>query len=163
MVENVNTKTQKNEIKGKLVYEDKVIQKIIGMALDSVDGLLAVDGGFFSNLTDKLINTDNVTTGVSVEVGQKQVAVDLKIIAEYEKNIPKIYEEIKKIISDEVAHMTDLDVVEVNVDVIDVKTKAQQEADEVSVQDRITQATQSSETSLNTTKSEEKDKTQRVK
>lgn len=163
MVENVNTKTQKNEIKGKLVYEDKVIQKIIGMALDSVDGLLAVDGGFFSNLTDKLINTDNVTTGVSVEVGQKQVAVDLKIIAEYEKNIPKIYEEIKKIISDEVAHMTDLDVVEVNVDVIDVKTKAQQEADEVSVQDRITQATQSSEASLNTTKSEEKDKTQRVK
>ncbi|CAM3240154.1 Asp23/Gls24 family envelope stress response protein [Lactococcus hircilactis] len=163
MVENVNTKTQKNEIKGKLVYEDKVIQKIIGMALDSVDGLLAVDGGFFSNLTDKLINTDNVTTGVSVEVGQKQVAVDLKIIAEYEKNIPKIYEEIKKIISDEVAHMTDLDVIEVNVDVIDVKTKAQQEADEVSVQDRITQATQSSEASLNTTKSEEKDKTQRVK
>ena len=163
MVENVNTKTQKNEIKGKLVYEDKVIQKIIGMALDSVDGLLAVDGGFFSNLTDKLINTDNVTTGVSVEVGQKQVAVDLKIIAEYEKNIPKIYEEIKKIISDEVAHMTDLDVIEVNVDVIDVKTKAQQEADEVSVQDRITQATQSSEISLNTTKSEEKDKTQRVK
>mgnify|MGYP004709632235 CR=1 FL=1 len=163
MVENVNTKTQKNEIKGKLVYEDKVIQKIIGMALDSVDGLLAVDGGFFSNLTDKLINTDNVTTGVSVEVGQKQVAVDLKIIAEYEKNIPKIYEEIKKIISDEVAHMTDLDVVEVNVDVIDVKTKAQQEADEVSVQDRITQATQSSEAALNTTKSEEKDKTQRVK
>ena len=144
MVENVNTKTQKNEIKGKLVYEDKVIQKIIGMALESVDGLLAVDGGFFSNLTDKLINTDNVTTGVSVEVGQKQVAVDLKIIAEYEKNIPKIYEEIKKIISDEVAHMTDLDVVEVNVNVIDVKTKAQQEADEVSVQDRITQATQSS-------------------
>ena len=163
MVENVNTKTQKNEIKGKLVYEDKVIQKIIGMALDSVDGLLAVDGGFFSNLTDKLINTDNVTTGVSVEVGQKQVAVDLKIIAEYEKNIPKIYEEIKKIISDEVAHMTDLDVIEVNVDVIDVKTKAQQEADEVSVQDRITQATQSSEALLNTTKSEEKDKTQRVK
>lgn len=163
MVENVNTKTQKNEIKGKLVYEDKVIQKIIGMALDSVDGLLAVDGGFFSNLTDKLINTDNVTTGVSVEVGQKQVAVDLKIIAEYEKNIPKIYEEIKKIISDEVAHMTDLDVIEVNVDVIDVKTKAQQEADEVSVQDRITQATQSSEAPLNTTKSEEKDKTQRVK
>lgn len=134
--------TKNSEVQGKLVYEDKVIQKIVGLALESVDGLLAVDGGFFSNLTDKLINTDNVTSGVAVEVGQKQVAVDLKIVAEYRKNIPKIYEEIKKIISDEVAKMTDLDVVEVNVDVIDVKTREQQKADETSLQDRVSQTAQ---------------------
>ena len=53
-----------HEVKGELTYDDKVIQKIIGLSLEKVSGLLAVDGGFFSNLADKLINTDNVTNGV---------------------------------------------------------------------------------------------------
>ena len=61
---------EKHEVKGELTYADKVIQKIIGLSLEKVSGLLAVDGGFFSNLTDKLINTDNVTNGVNVEVGK---------------------------------------------------------------------------------------------
>jgi len=70
-------------VKGELTYEDKVIQKIVGIALESVDGLLTVDGGFFSNIAGKLVNTDDVTSGINVEVGKKQVAVDLDIVAEY--------------------------------------------------------------------------------
>ena len=34
--------------------------------------------------------------------------------------------------------MTDLEVVEVNVNVVDIKTKEQHEADSVSLQDRVT-------------------------
>lgn len=107
-------------INGKLTYEDKVIQKIIGIALENIDGLLTVDGGFFSNLTEKLVNTDNVTSGVSVEVGEKQVAVDLDIVAEFGKDINKIFDEMKTIISKEVKQMTGLEVIEVNV--VDIKT-----------------------------------------
>ncbi|MBU5889575.1 Asp23/Gls24 family envelope stress response protein, partial [Vibrio cholerae O1] len=70
-------------MKRELTYEDKVVQKIVGLALETVDGLLAVEGGFFSNLTGKLVNTDDVTSGVDVEVGKTQVAVDLKVITEY--------------------------------------------------------------------------------
>ncbi|MFQ6597373.1 Asp23/Gls24 family envelope stress response protein, partial [Streptococcus sp. IMAU11618] len=66
---------QTDAVKGELTYEDKVIQKIIGLSLEKVDGLLAVDGGFFSNLADKIVNTDNVANGVNVEVGKEQVAV----------------------------------------------------------------------------------------
>ena len=73
------------EVKGELTYEDKVIQKIIGLSLENVPGLLAIDGGFFSNLTGKLINTDNVASGVNVEVGKEQVAVDLNVIVEYQR------------------------------------------------------------------------------
>ncbi|MGH2227117.1 Asp23/Gls24 family envelope stress response protein, partial [Enterococcus faecalis] len=46
-------------IKGELFFEDKVIQKIIGIALDDIDGLLKIDGGFFSNKAGKLVNRDN--------------------------------------------------------------------------------------------------------
>ena len=128
---NVNVNTEKKDVvvskdvRGELTYEDKVIQKIIGLSLDRVPGLLHVDGGFFSNLTEKLVNTNDVTHGVNVEVGKEQVAVDLNVIVS------------------EVAKMTDLEVVEVNVNVVDIKTKEQHEADSVSLQDRVTDVAES--------------------
>ena len=127
-----------HEVKGELTYEDKVIQKIIGLSLEKVDGLLAVDGGFFSNLTDKIINTDHVGNGVNVEVGKEQVAVDLNVVVEYQKNVPDLYKHIKEVVVSQVSKITDLEVVEVNVNVVDIKTKEQHEADSVSLQDRVT-------------------------
>ena len=125
-------------VKGELTYEDKVIQKIIGLSLEKVDGLLAVDGGFFSNLADKIVNTDNVANGVNVEVGKEQVAVDLNVVVEYQKNVPDLYKHIKEVVVSQVSKITDLEVVEVNVNVVDIKTKEQHEADSVSLQDRVT-------------------------
>ena len=143
--ENEKKDVNKNvgEVKGELTYENKVIQKIIGFSLENISGLLAVDGGFFSNLTEKLINTDNVTSGVNVEVGKEQVAVDLDVIVEYKKNIPELYQEIKKVITNDISNITDLEVVEVNVNVVDIKTKEQYEADSVSLQDRVTDVAES--------------------
>jgi len=129
---------QTDAVKGELTYEDKVIQKIIGLSLEKVDGLLAVDGGFFSNLTDKIINTDNVANGVNVEVGKEQVAVDLNVVVEYQKNVPDLYKHIKEVVASQVSKITDLEVIEVNVNVVDIKTKEQHEADSVSLQDRVT-------------------------
>lgn len=127
-------------IKGELFFEDKVLQKIIGIALDEIDGLLTIDGGFFSNIAGKLVNTDNTTSGVDVEVGKKQVAVDLSIVAEYGKDVTTIYDKMKQVISNEVKKMTGLDVIEINVNVVDVKTKEQHENDSVTLQDHLSDA-----------------------
>lgn len=127
-------------IKGELFFEDKVIQKIVGIALDEIDGLLTIDGGFFSNIAGKLVNTDNTTSGVDVEVGKKQVAVDLSIVAEYGKDVTTIYDKMKQVISNEVKKMTGLDVIEINVNVVDVKTKEQHENDSVTLQDHLSDA-----------------------
>ena len=129
---------QTDAVKGELTYEDKVIQKIIGLSLEKVDGLLAVDGGFFYNLADKIVNTDNVANGVNVEVGKEQVAVDLNVVVEYQKNVPDLYKHIKEVVVSQVSKITDLEVIEVNVNVVDIKTKEQHEADLVSLQDRVT-------------------------
>lgn len=133
---------QKQDIKTSVTYEEKVIAKIVGHALESVDGLLAVSGGFFSNLKNSVVNSDSVTDGVNVEVGTKEVAVDLDIVVEYGKDIPAIVESIKAIVSQNVEVMTHLKVVELNANVVDVKTKAEHEADSVTVQDRVSDAAQ---------------------
>ena len=132
-------------IKGELTFEDKVVQKIIGLALENVDGLLTVDGGFFSNIAEKLVNTDNVTAGIDTEVGKKQVAVDMDIVVEYGKDIQDIYEKMKELISREVKKMTHLDVIEVNVNVVDIKSKEEYEEDSETVQDKVTGAAKSTE------------------
>ncbi|MCC4312115.1 Asp23/Gls24 family envelope stress response protein [Carnobacterium maltaromaticum] len=128
------------QVKGELTYEDRVIQKIVGIALESIDGLLTVDGGFFSNIAGKLVNTNDVTTGINVDVGKKQVAVDLDIVAKYGSNLAKIYNEIKEVVVSEVNRMTTLEVVEVNVNVVDVKTQEQYEKDSETIQDKVTDA-----------------------
>lgn len=135
------TTNEKSGVKGNLTFDDKVIQKIIGIALSEVDGLLTVDGGFFANVAGKLVNTSDVTSGIDVEVGKKQVAVDLDIVAEYGIDISKLYDKIKNVIVREVKNMTELEVIEVNVNVVDIKTKEQYEKDSTSLQDRVSDAT----------------------
>lgn len=66
------TQNEKSTVKGNLTFDDKVIQKIIGIALSEVDGLLTIDGGFFSNIAEKLVNTNDVTSGIDVEVGKNK-------------------------------------------------------------------------------------------
>ena len=131
---------QEDSMRGELNYEDKVVQKIIGIAIEQVDGLLSANGGFFSNVAGKLVNTDNVTAGIETEVGKKQVAVDMDIIVEYGKDIEKIFEEMQEVIGKEVKNMTHLDVIEVNANVVDIKTKEEFEKDQETVQDKVTDA-----------------------
>ncbi|MDQ8548907.1 Asp23/Gls24 family envelope stress response protein [Enterococcus faecium] len=131
---------QEDSMRGELNYEDKVVQKIIGIAIEQVDGLLSANGGFFSNVAGKLVNTDNVTAGIETEVGKKQVAVDMDVIVEYDKDIEKIFEEMQEVIGKEVKNMTHLEVIEVNANVVDIKTKEEFEKDQETVQDKVTDA-----------------------
>lgn len=129
--------TEVKEAAGKLSFDDKVIQKIVGISLNKIDGLLTVNGGFFSNMAKSIVNTDDVTAGINTEVGQKQVAIDMQIVVEYGKDIHALFKEMKQLVTKEVKSMTGLDVVEFNVDVIDIKSRAKYEADSESLQDKV--------------------------
>lgn len=129
--------TEVKEAAGKLSFDDKVIQKIVGISLNKIDGLLTVNGGFFSNMAKSIVNTDDVTAGINTEVGQKQVAIDMQIVVEYGKDIHALFKEMKQLVTKEVKSMTGLDVVEFNVDVIDIKSRAEYEADSESLQDKV--------------------------
>lgn len=119
-------------------YNRKAIKKQIGQALANVDGLLAVDGGFFSNLAGKIVNTDKFTSGVKLVIGKEEARVDLNVIAEYKKNVSDLYHDIKRLVIDVIRKMTGFSVIEVNLKVLEVKTQAKQEADSVSLQDHVT-------------------------
>ena len=124
-------------------YNRKAIKKQIGQALANVDGLLAVDGGIFSNLAGKIVNTDKFTSGVKLVLGKEEARVDLNVIAEYKKNVSDLYHDIKRLVIDVIRNMTGFSVIEVNLKVLEVKTQAKQEADSVSLQDHVTHMAES--------------------
>lgn len=130
--ENVNVTTnetnEQQARQNKLTFEEQVIKKIAGLATSEVQGILSMSGGFMSGLTDRFRSTEDITKGIGAEVGEKQVALDLRVIVEYGKNIPSVFNEtvtkIKKAMND----MTGLEVVEVNMHVEDVMTREEFEA-----------------------------------
>jgi uncharacterized alkaline shock family protein YloU len=114
-------------MKTKLTFDDQVIKKIAGIAVSDIPGILGLSGNALTNLTDKFTNGSNPTKGVNAEVGTKQVAIDLDVIGEYGKNIAEVFAEATKKVSEAVKNMTGLDMIEFNMNVDDVMTKAEYE------------------------------------
>ncbi len=125
---NTPVKSQENTHQNTLTFEDQVIKKIAGIAANEIKGILSMSGGFMSGLTDRFRGTEDITKGINAEVGEKQVALDLKVIVEYEKNVPAIFSEIVNNVKKSVHEMTGLEVVEVNMHVEDVMTRSEFEA-----------------------------------
>ncbi|MCZ0717758.1 Asp23/Gls24 family envelope stress response protein [Aerococcus kribbianus] len=110
-----------------LSFEDKVLEKIAFYTVDSVDGILELQGNFTSGIKDFFSSNGDETKGVNAEVGKKEVALDLEIVAEYGKNIPTAFERAVEEISKNVEKMTGLKVVEINMNVNDVVSRAEYE------------------------------------
>jgi uncharacterized alkaline shock family protein YloU len=61
-----------------------------------------------------------VTQGVSVEVGERQAAVDIDIVCYYGQSIVETAEAIRQNVVERIEGMTGLEVVEVNISVDDL-------------------------------------------
>ncbi|WVE39599.1 Asp23/Gls24 family envelope stress response protein [Priestia megaterium] len=125
---NTAVKSQENTNQNTLTFEDQVIKKIAGIAANEIKGILSMSGGFMSGLTDRFRSTEDITKGINAEVGEKQVALDLKVIVEYGKNVPSIFSETVNNVKKSVHDMTGLEVVEVNMHVEDVMNRSEFEA-----------------------------------
>ncbi len=108
---------------GRTVIEDVVVSKIAGLAAREVSGVYSLGGGtarVVGAIRGSFSSAPNISQGVQVEVGERQAAVDVAIVAEYGVAIHELAEAIRRNIINAIERMTGLEVTEVNVTVHDV-------------------------------------------
>jgi uncharacterized alkaline shock family protein YloU len=110
---------------GRTSIADSVVEKIAGVAAREVSGVHEMGRGAaraFGTIKEKLPvgSGPNVTQGVSVEVGERQAAVDIDVVVDYGVSIPDVSQAVRDNVIQRIERMTGLEVTEVNVSVDDV-------------------------------------------
>lgn len=109
---------------GKTTIADGVVQKIAGLAAREVSGVYALGGGAartIGSLRERIPGASQSSgQGVSVEVGEKEAAVDLDLVTEYGVSIAELAKAVRRNVIASVESMTGLQVTEVNVAVNDI-------------------------------------------
>ena len=101
-----------------------VVAVIAGVAVSEVSGVYGMAGGFAGGITEVLSGKKNLSKGIKVDIGEKEVSIDVNIIVEYGIRIPDVAFEIQNRVKKAVETMTGLKVVGVNIHVQGVNTEA---------------------------------------
>ena len=106
---------------GKTSISNEVVTKIVALATKEIAGVHEMGplgfGDALTGLAQRAVKSGQSTQGVNVEVGEREVAVDIKVVVEYGVSIPQIATAIRRNIASRVNTMTGLIVKEVNIDV----------------------------------------------
>src|SRR5918995_2909300 len=114
---------------GTTVIQDAVVNAIVGIAAEEVDGVSMSHGGVrlpgdtsptVGEFVDNLTGGGSRTRGLSVDVGERQTAADITVNVEYGRSIPELTKAIRERIIERVENLTGLEVTEVNIQVNDV-------------------------------------------
>lgn len=109
--------------RGSTTIADSVVAKIASIATREINGVASLGGGASSaigGVVGRIRGEEHSTSGVSVEVGEQQAAVDVTIRVEYPAPIQQVADAVRGNVIDRVESMTALEVVEVNVSVTDL-------------------------------------------
>ena len=109
--------------RGMTSIDDAVVTKVAGIAAREVRGVYDLGGGAaraLGGVTQAVGLGDERMQGVSVEVGEREAAVDLTAVIEYGESIPQVAEQIRDNVVKRVEGITGLSVTEVNVSVNDL-------------------------------------------
>ncbi|MBG0855825.1 Asp23/Gls24 family envelope stress response protein [Streptomyces spinoverrucosus] len=123
--------------RGRTTIADDVVAKIAGMAAREVPGIHALGGGLARTMGAVRERVPgrrpSVTSGVKVEVGERQSAVDLDVVVEYGLSITEVAGDVRENVIASIERMTGLEVVEVNIAVNDVHLPDEEEGEEPTV------------------------------
>ena len=117
--------------RGSTNISDTVVQKVAGIAAQEIEkvqmggGAAAAVTGFLGSVSGAVTGSSSgggsPTSGVSVEVGEQETAVDLTVAIEYGVSIPQVTETVRRNVITRIENLTGLGVTEVNITVNDVQ------------------------------------------
>lgn len=119
-------------VTGTTVIEDSVVAKVAGIAVREIDGVYALGGGaarMMGAVRDAIGSTD-LSQGISVEVGEKQVAADVLLVAEYPVPLQELADRVRTAIAKAITELVGMEVAEINITISDVHVPGDDATDE---------------------------------
>lgn len=118
MVQNTELILDNNgSVGGDVVIAPEVLETIIGIAAAKIDGVHGMRGNLASNVT-KLLGKQAHRNGVSLNILDEGISVDLYCYLNYGVSVPKVALEMQEKVKQQVLNMTDLELLDVNVHVV---------------------------------------------
>ncbi len=108
---------------GSTTIADTVVTKVAGIATREVRGVYQLGGSVsraLGSVTQRVGISDERSQGVTVEVGEREAAVDLVVVVEYGESIPRVAQAVRDNVIKRIEGITGLSVTEVNVAVDDL-------------------------------------------
>ncbi|MGO4146532.1 Asp23/Gls24 family envelope stress response protein [Paenarthrobacter sp. YAF11_1] len=126
--------------RGATTVADGVVAKIAGIAIQEIPGVHALGGGAaraIGNLREKVGQKD-LTQGVSVEVGQTQVAVDVTLVVEYPHPLQEVADNARDAVYNAIEDLVGMEVTEVNITITDIHVPSEDaETDDAGREPRV--------------------------
>ena len=121
--------------RGTTTIEDLVVTKVAAIAARETGGVFDLGGGAARALgavTERVGvgSGGERSRGVSVEVGEREAAVDLTLVVEYGESIPRVSEAVRDNVIKRIEGITGLSVTEVNIVVNDLHFPGDDEPEE---------------------------------
>jgi len=122
MAQNSSLPTSTRTDGGKTVIVDAVVAKVAGIAAAEVPGVHALGGGaarVIGNIR-QAVGAKDYAQGVSVEVGETEVAADISIQVDYPEQLQRVASNVRAAVHQAITELVGMKVAEINVTVVDV-------------------------------------------
>ncbi|EUJ31786.1 hypothetical protein MFLO_08242 [Listeria floridensis FSL S10-1187] len=106
---------------GKIEIAPEVIGVIAGLAASEVDYVASMQGGFASEMRERLGGAVNYRKGVKIDLVEDGILVDLYCTVLFGASIPIVAENVQNAVRGTIFDMTGLNVLEVNVHIVGVQ------------------------------------------
>ncbi|MCC3275730.1 MULTISPECIES: Asp23/Gls24 family envelope stress response protein [unclassified Arthrobacter] len=107
---------------GRTAISEQAVAKVAAIAARAVPGVFALGNptGRALGAVRDAVGASSATQGVHVEVGEREVAVDIALVAVYGNALTTVANNVRAAVYGSVEQLVGLRVVEVNVDITDV-------------------------------------------
>lgn len=109
----------RNEYLGEIELSPEVIEVISNIAANEVNGVFALKGDFSTELRS-MFGKDSYNNGIVISYEQEGLVVDVYCNLFTGVNVPKVALEIQEAVREQVYHMTEIELSEVNVHVVSI-------------------------------------------
>lgn len=116
----VGMDSSKNAVLGRVQLAPEVLEVIIGIATNEVEGVAATKGNFATGVAEKFGKVFH-GKGVKTDWVDEGLVIDVYCVVQYGFSIPAVATEIQKQVRHAVYHMTSLETKEVNVHITGIE------------------------------------------